>query len=703
LSGIPSQDGRLFRVSVRQSSWFLLVVLLLVAFLAVTGTRPTVPRSAPAGDVRTEADPYPGIEPNGCNFLPDPRFNVSFACGVDNYPYATYAFVGAPMRLNLSVADPNGENMTVTVHFDAGVDYSGSPEPGNLSAVTVVNVTSPGPNVPVSLELDWTYDHLNPLLEILPGQSSYFAVWVVVNNTLGNDTYTTFGCTELSTARYGQCFFTVAVAINSAPSFTESLSTNYKSIVTFPNPVAPPFSQYVVARDIENDNITATWDWGDGNQTFEEFSGNTVDGVTVWGNHSYVIDTNTTPRDYFFYVNATLSDGIPGHDNRSNTTVWYHVNFDDAPNLQSLSITRSTWKVDEEVLATSSFSDGDSDNVTYYWDLGDGNTTAPVTVPASPAPTSVNVTHAYPSPGNYTITLWATDGAGKCVWGGTGCISTHLVNATATVQIIANLGPTVSLTLSTPPLYAGRPAGFTLALFDPDGDPLNLTWDFGDGTRLTNYTNATSDTVHALSGAVQVFQNHTYLRPGPAPTYNYTVRVWADDSQGHNETSSIRVFVGSTNLPPLILPRLELTNDTVFINQSFTLDVNVSDAEGDTVNITVDWGDGSPVSWQNVSLVPDENKTVPFEHTYFVAGAWLINVTATDYQVWVMRDANGALLQMNHTIVVPVSVNVQEPPQPVPPDDWTWVDYTTLAAVLAVPAGLGARAIYRRRQERKEE
>lgn len=656
--------------------------------------------------MHAEADPFPEIGKDGCHFLPDPRSEATFGCGDENAPYfnetGAWAFVGAPMRLNLSVADPNGDNMTVTVAFEAAFGAA-SPGLGNLSAVESVNVTPPGPSVPVSLELNWSYEHLNDAEPILPGQSSRFYVWVVVNNTYGNDSYAGYGCTELLAGPYGQCFFQVAVALNSAPSFTESLSENYQSTVTFPDPVVVPFSQYVVAQDNDNDNITATWDWGDGTRTVQGFSGDTMSGVTIWGDHAYAIDTNTTPRDYFFRINVTLSDGIPGHAVRSNATMWYHVNFDDAPSLQPLLIARSTWLVGEPVFATSSYSDGDSDNVTYRWEFGDGTATPPETVPASPDPTEVNVTHAFASPGNYTIRLWATDGAGKCVWGGNGCIARHEVNASAAVEVIGNRVPTVSLTLSSPPQFTGRRAGFTLALYDPDGDPLNLTWDFGDGNWLTNSTNATGESAHAGSTGIQVFQNYTYLLPGPPPTYNYTVRVWADDDHGHNVSSSTRVFVGSTNLPPVVLPHLELTNNTVYVGETFTLHVNVSDPEGDKVNITVDWGDGSPPGWKNVTLEPEVNRTVAFIHTYRTSGAREINVSATDYRVWVMQSANGTLLRINHTVVVPVSVSVQDVPVPVPPDDWTWVDFTTLGAVLAVPVGLAVRAAFRWREERRED
>ena len=316
---------------------------------------------------------------------------------------------------------------------------------------------------------------------------------------------------------------------------------------------------------------------------------------------------------------------------------------------------------------------------------------------------AVNVTHAYASPGNYTIRLWATDGADKCVWGGDACLSTHEVNVSATIEVIGNRPPTVSLTLSSPPQYAGRPAGFTLALLDLDGDPLNLTWDFGDGTWLTNYTNATTEGVHALTMGIQIFQNHTYLIPGPEPTYNYTVRVWADDGHGHNVSSSSLVFVGSANLPPVILPFLELTNDTVYLNQPSTLHVNVSDPEGDAVNITVDWGDGTTNRSGAFFLRPATNETWNCTHLYVTAGEYLINVTATDGQIWVSLNATGSLIRMNHTITVPVSINVQEPPVPPPSQDWTWVDFTTLGAVLAVPVGLSARALYRRRKERMED
>jgi hypothetical protein len=92
------------------------------------------------------------------------------------------------------------------------------------------------------------------------------------------------------------------------------------------------------------------------------------------------------------------------------------------------------------------------------------------------------------------------------------------------MEIIANRAPVVT-PLANVTGDAGQSLAFSASATDSDGDTLQYTWDFGDGTGLE----------------VGEVMTHTYVNPGA-----YAVTVYVDDMtglEGHNVSSSATVSV----------------------------------------------------------------------------------------------------------------------------------------------------------------
>lgn len=149
--------------------------------------------------------------------------------------------------------------------------------------------------------------------------------------------------------------------------------------------------------------------------------------------------------------------------------------------------------------------DPDLDKLIYTWNFGDGTTA-----------TGATVTHIYKRGGIYTAELTVTDARG------TFCST---AKDTVTVKInkspVAIVGENLACCAYQDSLFDGS------ASYDPDGDQLNYSWDFGDG--------------ESAQGAKV---SHIYKNSG-----TYTVSLKVDDGSNticSNATSSFEAKVNET-------------------------------------------------------------------------------------------------------------------------------------------------------------
>jgi len=157
------------------------------------------------------------------------------------------------------------------------------------------------------------------------------------------------------------------------------------------------------------------------------------------------------------------------------------------------------------VYLNGSGSSDDRGIVSYSWDFDDGLTET------TDAP---SIEHLYQAPGIYEARLTVTDEAGQ--------------TDTASILItVLNSPPIVSFRMSSDAPLPGQTVSFDgSGSFDPDGEIVDFTWDFGDG----------------VSGRGPQI-NHVYAAVGI-----YTVRLSLTDDSGASSslTHTVDVHTGSS-------------------------------------------------------------------------------------------------------------------------------------------------------------
>jgi len=211
--------------------------------------------------------------------------------------------------------------------------------------------------------------------------------------------------------------------------------------------------------------------------------------------------------------------------------------------------------------------------VVYRWDFGDGSSAD-----------GVRASHAYQKGGNYTASLTVDDGKGfRCS------------SSVSQVPVTVNSGPFVHVSCPES-VCTGTQVSFDASRSsDPDGDPLGFSWDFGDGV--------------TMKGGHKV--THTYEKGGV-----YSVKVTADDNRGTLCSSSSAVAAIKVNTPPVADAG---RNQVCCLGIETPFDGSASsDADGDTLIYTWDFGDGAVAEGSKVS------------HVYAKSGTYTVTLTVDD-------------------------------------------------------------------------
>lgn len=203
------------------------------------------------------------------------------------------------------------------------------------------------------------------------------------------------------------------------------------------------------------DNLTYTWDFGDGNTS------------------------SATNPNHTFAVAGTYTVSLTATNDVGSSTTTSDIVVLDAPVAEFTSTSPDS--LGSITVFTDASTGGD---LSYGWDLGDGATS-----------TAANPSHTYPAIGTYTVTLTVSNTFGSDS-------VAHLV------EIIA--APTASFT-STSPTALGSATVFTNT---SGGADLSFTWNLGDGTVLTatnvSHTYAQTGTYTVTLTAVNDFGSDVY-------------------------------------------------------------------------------------------------------------------------------------------------------------------------------------------------
>lgn len=229
---------------------------------------------------------------------------------------------------------------------------------------------------------------------------------------------------------------------------------------------------------------------------------------------------------------------------------------------------------------------------------------------------------------------------------------------------------------------AGRP-GQAVTIAAQITDTRAGTWylQFGDGSaKAGSYA----------SGTTNLSEAHTYTLPANATQMNFTVTLSADNL-AYNVTSSNTVTIQSVGViaPTILSFTANRTSIKPGEQVSFTASVRAS--ENGTLNLTVDFGDGTPVGTQRPIGTAGMVTNATFTHTYTREGSWPATLTA---------EALGVSSTPSSPVVVNVATPQTGPTGGAGLPDWAlWA----IIAVVAVVAATAVYFVYRRRSRETKE
>ena len=221
----------------------------------------------------------------------------------------------------------------------------------------------------------------------------------------------------------------------------------------------------------------------------------------------------------------------------------------------------------------SGSTDIDGDSLAYSWNFGDGT-----------GDSGANVTHVYPSRGEYVATLSVDDGFGA------GCSShTDTVNVKLNKAPVAMAGDNITTCVGSEVLFDGSSS------IGEEGENLKYVWDFGDGATGTGAKSA-----------------HVYQTGG---TYKAVLTV--DDLENTECSISSDSIIVSVNSKPSAIfsgANIACTGDEISFDASDT-----NDSDGDDLKYTWDFGDGT-----------DAQGGTNVTHAYNAGGVYSVRLTVDD-------------------------------------------------------------------------
>ena len=275
---------------------------------------------------------------------------------------------------------------------------------------------------------------------------------------------------------------------------------------------APPTASFLASPDQSSPGTAVSFDASgstDAVGTITDYSWNFGDGTGTQDGGSTPTISHTYATRNTYTVTLTLTN-----DADQTATSTQTVTVDDPPTATlTPSTTLTTPGSTVRFTSIASSPDTGGEIAGYSWNFGDPGS-------AQNAATQADPTHAYASPGVYSVTLTVTDDLG--------------VSSNKTVQLTVDAAPTAAFTVSSNPVTAGSSVGFDASgSTDSVGTITSYAWNLGDPGSADNTSTGRNPT-------------HVYGTPG-----SYTVSLTVTNDAGQSTTWNATVTVNSV---PVVTP-----------------------------------------------------------------------------------------------------------------------------------------------------
>ncbi|MCP4127871.1 MAG: PKD domain-containing protein, partial [Gammaproteobacteria bacterium] len=273
----------------------------------------------------------------------------------------------------------------------------------------------------------------------------------------------------------------------------------------------------------------------------------------------------------------------------TSATQFFHITVTPRPNGDPDAVPGGPYSGvtgQETAFDGSASSDPDEDAITdYHWNFGDSSTAH-----------GASVTHTYAASGTFTVTLFVTDERGAAGSAVTTCSVTRPPDA--------KLGGPYEVKKGTVIQFDGSMS------YDPDGDDLTYSWDFGDSS----------------PAEAEVSASHAYTSGG-----NYQVILTVDDGRGGTDSATTLVWVTDTDLELADIDLSGVSADSQSLKLTGTVAVSI-------------FNSGTTPAEQGYDVILFED--TDNDGVYSASGDSVIGVTAVSEE-----HAGGVLLTL------PISVN----------------------------------------------
>jgi PKD repeat protein len=395
------------------------------------------------------------------------------------------------------------------------------------------------------------------------------------------------------------------------------------------------------AIDRGSDDLTFTWDWGDGtssttNKYYNDGLGPDPYPSPLGAYPFSVTDTvsHTYGDDGVYTITLTVTD-----DDGGSTTNRASVMINNVAPTITLLIAPSG---DEgsSLRFQASAEDVGSDDLTFSWDFKYGHTIDniyynngigpdPDLSPLGVHPFSASdlVTHSYGDNYNYTLTLTVTDD------------DDGIVTYSTTISI-ENVAPSI-IELAIPYVaYEGTSYTYKATAIDLGSDDLTFEWEFGDSTPIiinTYYNDALGPDPYPSPGGTFPFTGQDILNHTYGDDYNYTLSLKVTDDDGGVTTLTTTIYV--INVAPAIEPFGPFT-----IDENTPLDFTAVSTDLGSDDLTFIWNFDYGPTYTNIFYndgvgpdpYPSPEGTYSFSatdhvtHTFGDNGVFLLTLTVKD-------------------------------------------------------------------------